>query len=106
MDAFVKWADDWVETNPAAKEVDPNWRRAPPHHPFPPSYPQFRHFVDCHLNKMTDDADWSENATSMWRFAIELLTADCIVGGGLQFEVVDVLGVVANVGNSDKFSYY
>ena len=136
VDAFVKWADDWVETNPDAKAVDPNWRpfrrkqvqtfalamkvrgahtnrarrrkreRAPPHHPFPPSYPQFRHFVDCHLNKMTDDADWSENATSMWRFAIELLTADCIVGGGLQFEVVDVLGVVANVGNSDKFSYY
>lgn len=55
---------------------------------------------------MTDDADWSENATSMWRFAIELLTADCILGGGLKFEVMDVLGVVANVGNSDKFSYF
>jgi len=26
VDAFVKWADDWVETNAAAKAVDPNWR--------------------------------------------------------------------------------
>ena len=132
VDAFVKWADDWVETNPAAKAVDPNWKpfrrkqvqtfalsmkvrgRAvrPPRehaahpqcaHP-PPLPPQFRLFVDCHLNKMTDDADWSENATSMWRFAIELLTADCV--SQMKYEVMDYLGVVANVGNSNKFEYF
>ena len=60
--------------------------------------------MDCHLNKMTDDADWSENATSMWRFAIELLTADCIMP--LRHEAVDYLGVVANVGNSPQYAYY
>lgn len=134
VDAFVKWAEDWVETNPAAKAVDPNWRpfrrkqvqtfalsmkvrlgqtvgrggggvlwlcRGSPHPPRTLLPFQFSHFIDCHLNRMTDDADWSENSTSMWRFAIELLTADCI--SELQYETMPYLGVVANVGNSAEF---
>jgi len=48
---------------------------------------------------------WSSASRSVWRFAIEKLTADCI----LQLpsaEHLGTLGVVGNVGNSDTFEFF
>ena len=108
VDAFVKWGEDWVEEEAqgaAARTVDPNWR--------PLREKQvltfflamkFPHFVACHLNNISVAADWGEKSNSVWRFSIEKLTADCVKG--LRVEGMTELGIVANVGNSAKFTYF
>ncbi len=48
---------------------------------------------------------WNSASRSVWRFAIEKLTADCI----LQLphaEELPTLGVLGNIGNSEKFEFF
>ena len=48
---------------------------------------------------------WSSDSKSVWRFAIEKLTADCILRLPAA-EEMSSLGVVGNVGNSDTFQFF
>jgi hypothetical protein len=49
--------------------------------------------------------DWSSSSRSVWRFAIEKLTGDCILGLA-RAEELSSLGVLGNIGNSDTFELY
>ena len=105
-DAFFKWHANWTETNPFARTLDPEWQ--------PMNVRQvmtfmismkLRHFVQCHMMGMSVAGGWSSASRSVWRFAIEKLTADCI----LQLpaaEELSSLGVLGNVGNSDTFEFF
>jgi hypothetical protein len=48
---------------------------------------------------------WDSASRSVWRFAIEKLTADCILKLPAAVPMAS-LGVVGNVANSEEFAYF
>ena len=88
-------------TTPAPPPLFP-----PPPPPLPPPpCLQLRHFIDCHMMRMGVAGGWDSASRSVWRFAIEKLTADCILALPATQEL-EYLGVVGNVGNSASYVYY
>ena len=48
---------------------------------------------------------WDSASRSVWRFAIEKLTADCILALPAA-EALPSLGVLGNVGNAEQFEFF
>ena len=60
------------------------------------------------MNQMGVAIDFPHiRSTSVWRYSIEKLTADCVLRlPHNKYAVLDTLGIVANIGNSPTFEYY
>ena len=74
----------------------------------PPPFPtaaQLRHFIQCHMMDMGVSGGWDSASRSVWRFAIEKLTADCILALPTA-EALPSLGVLGNVGNAEQFEFF